>query len=293
MYQIRTPRKSSARAAFTLIELLVVIAIIAILAAILFPVFAQAREKARQSTCLSNEKQLGLAFMMYVQDYDEKFPMNQYDTSAPGGVGDDNSLRFWTDFVYPYIKNGDRGINGFDGLPITWGSSGVYICPSDPGSQYGITYGANYALMPDGLVSWTTLDTLVPVGSLASIDTPADTVLLVEEGVNDTTCRWGMFYPDEELYTDTVGNPPGSVDGIHYDLGKHVGVYGGSDLNGDCDGSPGDGVGTWGGCGTYPRYRHTGSSNMAFSDGHVKSMARGRLNWYKNLYIASLMPTPH
>src|SRR5687768_9897179 len=70
--RIRQPRR---RAGFTLIELLVVIAIIAILAAILFPVFSQAREKARQSACLSNNKQWATAFLMYAQDYDERFPM--------------------------------------------------------------------------------------------------------------------------------------------------------------------------------------------------------------------------
>ena len=76
------------RRGFTLIELLVVIAIIAILAAILFPVFARAREKARQSSCLSNVKQLTLGILMYADDYDEKFPVQDYTVAAvtyPGG----------------------------------------------------------------------------------------------------------------------------------------------------------------------------------------------------------------
>jgi len=68
------------RSAFTLIELIVVIAIIAILAAILFPVFAQAREKARQTSCLSNERQLGLAVIQYVQDYDQTYPPGGKET---------------------------------------------------------------------------------------------------------------------------------------------------------------------------------------------------------------------
>src|SRR3954469_12892595 len=84
------------RAAFTLIELLVVIAIIAILAAILFPVFAQAREKARSISCLSNLKQGGLAYAMYTQDYDETTPLQKSNDPAGG---------YWYNLIQPYIKN--------------------------------------------------------------------------------------------------------------------------------------------------------------------------------------------
>src|SRR5579862_7576250 len=96
--------KSSKRYGFTLIELLVVIAIIAILAAILFPVFAKVREKARQTSCESNMKQLGLGFIQYVQDNDETMPVPA-DAYGEG----------WAGHIYPYIK-----------------STGVFGCPDDP-----------------------------------------------------------------------------------------------------------------------------------------------------------------
>lgn len=105
--------------AFTLIELLVVIAIIAILAAILFPVFAQAREKARQTTCLSNTKQIGLGLQMYLNDYDEMFPRRD-DCIAPqtlpwlptalgcnGPFGQRVNHYKWQFWIYPYVKNID------------------------------------------------------------------------------------------------------------------------------------------------------------------------------------------
>src|SRR5580704_16672584 len=84
---------------FTLIELLVVIAIIAILAGILFPVFAQVRDKARAISCTSNEKQLGLAFLQYAQDYDETLPLANY-------VNSDGSNGSWDFEVDPYVKGG-------------------------------------------------------------------------------------------------------------------------------------------------------------------------------------------
>src|SRR5579871_1299957 len=117
------------RSGFTLIELLVVIAIIAILAAILFPVFAQAREKARGISCLSNEKQIGTAIMMYTQDYDELFPVGFQMTNWDFTDG-------WVGNIQPYVKN----VN-------------VFVCPDDSkggpfqGSSawegWGISYAAN------------------------------------------------------------------------------------------------------------------------------------------------------
>src|ERR1700709_1970798 len=98
------PTSSATRrhSAFTLIELLVVIAIIAILAAILFPVFAKAREKARQTSCLSNEKQISLGILQYIQDYDEMFPIS---VSNPALVPTAGSIIGWADASQPYIKS--------------------------------------------------------------------------------------------------------------------------------------------------------------------------------------------
>src|SRR3569833_2824505 len=115
---------SRLRRAFTLIELLVVIAIIAILAAILFPVFAQARESARQSACLSNMKQIGNGLLMYLQDFDETFPPPDYGTAPPTSAfsfatpGGQQAFT-WCDVLQPYVKN----------LP-------VFKCPSDASGPF-------------------------------------------------------------------------------------------------------------------------------------------------------------
>lgn len=113
------------RIGFTLVELLVVIAIIAILAAILFPVFARARENARRTSCLNNMKQMGLGMLQYAQDYDEKYyGANGRSTNIYPGVG-------WAGAVFPYIK-----------------SSQVYKCPNDnnagSGANVPVSYAFNY-----------------------------------------------------------------------------------------------------------------------------------------------------
>ncbi len=117
--------KSHAHSGFTLIELLVVIAVIAVLAAILFPVFAQAREKARSLSCLSNCRQIGTATLMYTQDYDETYPYGR-EQAAPDCFTPE--MKIWTSFLQPYLKNTQTflcpdlsGITRFSG---TWADRG-------------------------------------------------------------------------------------------------------------------------------------------------------------------------
>ena len=126
------------RKGFTLIELLVVIAIIAILAAILFPVFAKAREKARQTSCASNVKQMVLGTLQYVQDYDERFPGGLMNTNgtAQGPVSQSSSFTAaWltADWIYPYVKNRQ-----------------VFFCPSGNESS---AYSGDYGFV-DGHAKW-------------------------------------------------------------------------------------------------------------------------------------------
>lgn len=194
---------NKARKAFTLIELLVVIAVIAILAALLFPVFAQAREKARQAACASNLRQLGLAFQQYAQDNDELMP--GATDGGNGGAGVRGGWMFFyswgagvntDDFdpaqgsVFPYIKN-----------------TAIFICPSDSeGRRMGDSYAVN---------SCTTLqDDLQPHWgkSLAAFDAPASFALLGEEG--DSTDDGNWWYGSNRLSVrHTNGSNLAFVDG--------------------------------------------------------------------------------
>jgi prepilin-type N-terminal cleavage/methylation domain-containing protein/prepilin-type processing-associated H-X9-DG protein len=186
---------------FTLIELLVVIAIIAILAAILFPVFAQAREKARQATCLSNIKQVNLGWMMYVQDYDETWPFRPAgEAVGPASAGCDwryvcdspqsrsGSYLNWWELVTPYMKNYQ-----------------IITCPSAPQEYNGVnngwtatkSFGLGLNEYPDwGLTNGSAAfktkfgGTITPGVTLASVTKPAMTVDIADAGYLTYEVYW-------------------------------------------------------------------------------------------------------
>jgi len=212
MKTLQSPVIARKNNGFTLIELLVVIAIIAILAAILFPVFARARENARRASCMSNLKQIGLGMNMYIQDYDEMFPYGRDRDQAVAGNGE----TLWGNRVQPYVK-----------------SEQIFVCPSkgtstycrnlggtDTFFAYGASYGANVFLCP-------TLNggagTPVALISLAKISQSANTVLFADAwaGSSYASCGfWSIegpnpnFYGYQELeFRHFDGTPVAFVDG--------------------------------------------------------------------------------
>ncbi len=180
--------------AFTLIELLVVIAIIAILAAILFPVFAKAREKARQSSCASNEKQLGLGVLQYVQDYDERYPTVRIHLPNDAYVD-------WRNIIQPYVKN-----VGVTGCPSNPQQGNLYIGDCQASVVDPLPESGYKRILIDRGYSMATTNACADAGScngfsyaenarspkLATLAAPSTTLLITENVGNFCTdsCAW-------------------------------------------------------------------------------------------------------
>ncbi len=199
------------RTAFTLIELLVVIAIIAILAAILFPVFARARENARRASCMSNMKQIGLGVMQYTQDYDEHYPPNGHYFTSTGSAGQLNDLN--TDTSQPsgiFLVTNNSGTSGPGGPATghytTWmdaifpyvKSTQVFSCPSNPLAasspypNYGYSiafggYSSYYANFGGTGTAYTPL-------ALSAVTRPSEVIMIAEYSSNYsyTMGPWNM-----------------------------------------------------------------------------------------------------
>lgn len=165
--------------AFSLIELLVVIAIISIIGAILFPVFAQAREKARQIVCASNMRQLGMAFLQYFDDNDEAMP----STAAGGdaGVGATGGWIYYSS--YTGDGSGSKFVPNRGSLYSYVDSSAVYVCPDDSnGQRAGDSYAYNSCLTSPSIQAASGPGFVWPGKPLSIVPSPSNTLLLAEEG---------------------------------------------------------------------------------------------------------------
>jgi prepilin-type N-terminal cleavage/methylation domain-containing protein len=196
------------RAGFTLIELLVVIAIIAILAAILFPVFAKARESARRTVCISNVKQIGLAWMMYVQDNDETFPPSNSPTNSQWGGSTTYTGKYPCKPCRPHLKTNDSVI--YD--PTIYAQPyiknlDIFKCPSDVGIPTSLVNDPSQGQSVWKLekTSYCLNTVMTRLGSLAAMPLPAETymgaeVISFHVGPAEAVKAWAGATPGNTTY---------------------------------------------------------------------------------------------
>jgi prepilin-type N-terminal cleavage/methylation domain-containing protein/prepilin-type processing-associated H-X9-DG protein len=248
-----SPKGDRTRAGFTLIELLVVIAIIAILAAILFPVFAQAREKARQATCLSNMKQILVGSKMYSQDYDGQLMPAYMKNVSPDG----SPPNYWTYLIQPYVKNWD-----------------ILDCPSAEGSiaadapsrpdRKDRTTSVGIGILHDQ-IGWTFSLSEAAVQFPAELIYVTDAAAIFEgktpwEGIGAAPYEKWLANPDNPrptsgIWPEGVIRSPRQYFSREYIGGKYSVAV--------------------------PIARHSGTCNVAFVDGHVRSM-RPSTFWFND-----------
>ena len=266
--------------AFTLIELLVVIAIIAILAAILFPVFAQAKEAAKRTQCLSNMKNVGLAVIMYGGDSDDTYPLVQRPPTADENANGNNGAPVpWHVVVNPYVKNGNKAANTTLGNNEIAG--GVWNCPDFPDQKLSREYGLNSMIAGDQ----TQYNDVGMTTSLSqtALNAPASKVLIAEKGyMGGESTTAGKNYEDAKLMTVEWAWANGN-----FDLSEAK--------RADTDNDAQANAYPW--AAMMPRFRHNGSSkhdgssNFVFADGHAKGTKLGLLGGVTG-YCKYLYATP-
>jgi len=237
--------------AFTLIELLVVIAIIAILAAILFPVFAQAKMAAKKT---ANLKQIGLGILMYSNDFDDFLPRGGHQDAA-------GNWFTWREEVEPYIKNGQQQYSNGDEFV----NGGLWTSPAQPpNSLYG--YGAHDGLIPADY-SWYAPTAFNSSHTQTQLNNVAQTLMVTTIGINPNWNAGSALGVESLMWTWCNWSWP-----VEWDP-TGMAQYQGD--NKDTDGKIG-----W----KLPRYRYTNSANVGWADGHAKAVTYGAMNWCRNIY---------
>jgi prepilin-type N-terminal cleavage/methylation domain-containing protein/prepilin-type processing-associated H-X9-DG protein len=265
--------------AFTLIELLVVIAIIAILAAILFPVFAQAKEAAKKTQDLSNSKQQSLGVVMYASDFDDMFPRQVYKRPN-AAVNGWNTPQTWRESVHPYIKSGQRTYSDAT-RSVQLAEGGLWDTPAKPGVRGA--YQSNRILMP-GYCYWNApagrwdcdssddgvrnTNPVMPSISTTAIDAPAQVTTAWTVGINPDWSASGDFGEAAWWWFGGAQWPPvftGPTSGQKWDADSNV-------------------FPNW----SMPRYRYAGGLNNSFADGHAKFVKKGAFNWCSMVYVKGI-----